>query len=77
MASTLEQITEAARALPVIDRARLADELVQSLEGESFTEIDKLWTEEAKRRRDEVRSGAVKTVPGPDALRRVREVVPE
>lgn len=75
MTTTLEQITEAARALPVVDRARLADDLVQSLDSESLTEIDKLWLDEAKRRRDEVREGIVKTVPGIEALRRVREMI--
>lgn len=75
MATILEQITEAARALPVVDRARLADDLVQSLDGESLTEIDILWLDEAKRRRDEVRAGVVETVPGPEALRRVREMI--
>ncbi len=75
MATILEQITEAARALPVVDRARLADDLVQSLDGESLTEIDKLWLDEAKRRRDEVRDGIVETVPGIEALRRVREMI--
>jgi len=75
MATTLEQITEAARALPVVDRARLADDLVQSLDGESLTEIDRLWFDEAKRRRDEVRDGIVETVPGIEALRRVRKMI--
>lgn len=75
MVTTLEQITEAARALPVVDRARLADDLVQSLDGESFTEIDRLWFDEAKRRRDEVREAIVETVPGIEALRRVREMI--
>ena len=75
METTLEHIAEAARALPQVDRARLADDLVKSLDGEGLTEIDRLWLTEAKRRRDEVRNGLVKTVPGDEALRHVRELV--
>ena len=75
MENTLEQITEAARTLPGVDRARLADVLVHSLDDETLTEIDRLWLDEAKRRRDEVRAGLVDTVPGAEALRRVREMV--
>ena len=59
--------------LPGESRARLADLLVESLDTEALTEIDRLWLSEAKRRRDEVRSGKVKTIPGDEALRSVRD----
>jgi hypothetical protein len=36
---------------------------------------DKLWLTEAKRRRDEVRSGKVKTIPGDEAIAKVRKAV--
>ncbi|MBM4265531.1 MAG: addiction module protein [Deltaproteobacteria bacterium] len=41
----------------------------------SLGPIDRLWASEAKRRRDEVRSGRVKTISGVQARRRVRGVV--
>ncbi len=37
--------------------------------------IRQLWTSEARTRRDEVRSGAVETIPGEEALERVRNSV--
>ena len=70
---TLEQIAESAMRLPSGDRAKLADQLVNSLDESAYNEIDRMWGEVAIRRRDEVRDGKVKTIPGPDALRSVRE----
>ena len=73
MSTTVEKLVEQAMALPSESRARLADLLVDSLNGEELGEIDRLWAAEAKRRRDEVRSGQVETIPGEEALRKVRE----
>ena len=75
MATTLERLAEQAMGLPSELRAQLADLLVESLDGEELGRIEQLWLDEAKRRRDEVRSGAVKTVPGEEALRKVRDSI--
>ena len=77
MATTLEQVTEQAMALPSESRAQLADLLIESLNGEDLGRIEQLWLAEAKQRRDEVRSGAVNTIPGEQALRTVRESLGE
>ena len=73
MSTTVEQLAKEAMSLPGESRARLADLLVESLDAETLTQIDRLWLSEAKRRRDEVRSGDVKTIPGDEALRSVRD----
>jgi len=73
MQPTVEQLVEQALALPSESRARLADLLVESLEGDDLGRIEHLWITEAKRRRDEARGGQVKTVTGEEALRRVRD----
>ena len=65
MPMTTDQIAKEALAL-------LADRLVESLDAAEANRIDKLWAAEAKRRRDEVRQGLVQTIPGDDALARVR-----
>jgi hypothetical protein len=75
MASTLEQLVEQAMTLPSESRARLADLLVESLEGADLGRIEQLWITEAKRRRDEVRAGTVDTVDGEEALRQVRDSI--
>jgi putative addiction module component (TIGR02574 family) len=75
MPLTLEQITEEAIKLPPASRALLADKLVQSLESEEPDEIQRLWSAEAIRRRDEIRSGQVKPIPGDQVIDEVRRLV--
>ena len=75
MATTVEELVEQAMKLPSESRAQLADLLVESLEGDDLGLIERLWTTEAKRRRDEVRAEKVETVPGEEALRQVRDAV--
>src|SRR2546428_12730176 len=70
MSLTLEQITEEAMQLPATSRALLADKLVESLESEDLDEIQRLWSAEAIRRRDEVRSGQVRPVSGRESWKR-------
>ena len=72
MPMTIEQIAEEALALPSEQRALLADRLVESLDASEVSRLDDLWATEAKRRRDEVRQGRVQTIPGDEALARVR-----
>jgi hypothetical protein len=73
MIPTIEQLVEQALALPSESRARLADLLVESLEGDDLGRIEQLWITEAKRRRNEVREGKIRTIEGEKALRRVRD----
>ena len=73
MSTIIEQLAEQAMNLPGESRARLADLLVESLGADALTEIDQLWLSEAKRRRDEVRADKVRTIPGDEALRSVRD----
>lgn len=72
MSMTLEQLALEALSLPSEERALLADRLVESLDTATISRLDQLWTDEARRRRDEVRQGRVKTIPGPEALAQVR-----
>jgi hypothetical protein len=73
--ATVEQLIAEAMTLPSESRARLADLLVESLEGDDLGHIEQLWVTEAKRRRDEVRSGKVESIPGEKALRQVRDAI--
>ena len=75
MAVTLEELVELALGLPTEARARLADLLVESLDADELGPIDRLWLDEAKRRRDDVRSRRVQLVPGDEALRTVRDAL--
>ena len=73
MPTTVEKLIEQALTLPSESRAQLADLLVESLDADDLGRIDRLWTAEAKRRRDEVRDGQVETISGDEAPRSVRE----
>jgi putative addiction module component (TIGR02574 family) len=75
MSMTVEQIADAALSLPSEARALLADRLVESLDPAEDGYIQQLWAAEALRRRDDVRSGRVKTIPSEEALARVRRAV--
>jgi hypothetical protein len=72
---SFEKIAEQALSLPNDTRILLADRLVESLDPLSEDEFHSIWANEALRRRNEVRNGLVKTIPGDDALLHVREAV--
>ncbi len=74
MSLTIEQITQEALALPVNLRSELANCLFKSLPASQNETIEQLWISEACRRRDEIRSGRVKTIAGNEALKRVRRM---
>jgi len=61
--------------LPAASRAKLADRLVESLAEADADEIRQLWAAEAIRRRDEIRSGSIKPIPGEQVLAEVRRMV--
>jgi len=75
MPFTMEQLAEEAMRLPVASRALLVDALVESLDLGQPDELQRLWTAEAIRRRDEIRSGIVQPMPGGDVLAEVRRLV--
>ncbi len=75
MAISVEQLTKEALSLPNDARALLADRLVESLDPVDDQEILTLWSIEATRRRDEIRSGTTKPIPGAEALERVRSAL--
>jgi putative addiction module component (TIGR02574 family) len=75
MLLTLDQLTRKALELPAASRARLAEQLVESLAEADGGEIRDAWAAEAVRRRDELRSGAVQPTPGEQVLAEARRRV--
>jgi putative addiction module component (TIGR02574 family) len=75
MSIPVEKIAEVALSLPSDARALLADRLVESLDPLTDVDVRASWVTEALRRRDEVRSGKVKTIPADEALARVRSLL--
>jgi putative addiction module component (TIGR02574 family) len=74
MDAVIDKLTEQALALPSDARARLVDRLVESLDPSTGGKVQALWVAEATRRRDEVRSGAVKPVSREETRERMRRI---
>ena len=72
MTISVDELATKAMSLSGEARALLAEKLVESLDQELVQDI---WLAEAKRRRDEVRSGQVKPIPGIDAMKSVRKLL--
>ncbi len=75
MSLTVDQLAIEAMRLPAASRALPAEKIVESLDFAQTDEIQRLWADEAIRRRDEVRSGRVVPIPGDDVLAEARRVV--
>ena len=69
---TLADLEAEALKLPVTDRARLAETLVESLDALTDEENRRLWTEEARRRDAELDADPSRGRPAEDVFRDAR-----
>ncbi len=69
---TIDELRREALELDLPSRARLARELLSSLDDLSEAEVEQLWLQEAVRRHDEVAAGAVETIALDEALASAR-----
>jgi hypothetical protein len=69
---TIDELRTAALLLPPSDRAKLASELLESLDELDEAEIEQLWIEEALRRDTELDAGTARSVPAADVFASVR-----
>ena len=76
MTTLVEELSQKARALGPEDRARLAEDLLASLEDgpESSAEVEAAWEHEILRRVEEVKSGTAKLVPAEDVYAETRRI---
>ncbi|MBN3895900.1 MAG: addiction module protein [Nostoc sp. NOS(2021)] len=72
---SIEQLIQEVLSLPSESRAFLAEKLLESLEFDIDPMVEAGWMTEAKRRRDEIRSGAVEPIPGDEALAQSRRLL--
>lgn len=72
MTITIDELTTKAMELSGESRALLAEKLVESLDQEM---VNKLWLTEVKKRRDEVREGRVKPIPGTKVMEDVKKLI--
>ncbi len=68
----IKKLIEEALSLPVEERAMMADSLLRSLNVPDAN-TDAKWTEVAKKRLRELRSGKVKPIPGEEVFSEVNK----
>jgi putative addiction module component (TIGR02574 family) len=66
----VRELIDQARALPVEERAIVVDYLLRSLNPPE-SRIDEKWALVARKRLEDIRSGAVKTIPGEDVFAKI------
>jgi putative addiction module component (TIGR02574 family) len=69
---TADELKSEALRLAPQARAKLARELLHSLDDLSEAEVEQLWLEEAARRESELDSGTVQAVPADEVLARLK-----
>ncbi len=68
----VSEVLEKALALSTQDRGLIIDRLIKSLDDEPTEEgVDTAWSDEIKRRVEEIQCGAVKMIPGEEVDRRL------
>jgi putative addiction module component (TIGR02574 family) len=70
--TTLKNLAETVVQLPLKQRAYLTERLLDSLEE---SELEQQWITEAKRRREEIRTGEVKPIPAEEVYERVERLL--
>ena len=72
MSPQASELVERALALSVHDRGAIIDRLVESLdEGPADEGVEAAWSEEIKRRVEEIESGKAEMIPGEEVDRRL------
>src|SRR3989442_15716485 len=72
VADSVRKIEAEALKLPAKERARVAERLLASLEGEADPESQRLWLEEAEQRLDELFGGKAKGIPAERVFKKAR-----
>jgi putative addiction module component (TIGR02574 family) len=74
----VSEVLEKALALSPEDRGLIIDRLIESLDNEPAEEgVEAAWSDEIKRRVEEIQSGKVEMIPGEQVLRELAEEFPD
>lgn len=75
MPTLVEELSARAKTLSAEDRARLAEELLESLDQEPESEVEAAWDRELERRVAEVESGTVELVSSEEVHAEARRLL--
>ncbi len=75
MPTLFEELSARAKTLSAEDRARLAEELLESLDQEPESEVEAAWDREIERRVAEVESGTVKLISADEVHAEARRLI--
>lgn len=75
MSTLVEELSARAKTLSAEDRARLVEELLDSLQGESDPEAESAWDREIERRVAEIESGTAKLVSAEEVHAEARRLI--
>ena len=75
MSTLVEELSARAKTLSAEDRARLVEELLDSLQGGFDTEAESAWDREIERRVAEIESGAVKLISAEEVHAEARRLI--
>ncbi len=75
MSTLVDELSARAKALSAEDRARLAEELLESLQGETDADAEAAWDREIDRRVAEIESGAARLVPADEVHAEARRLI--
>ena len=72
MSTVLAELKQKAAQLSENERAELALQLIESLDGESDTGVNEAWKSEVARRIGQIDRGEVQLIPGDEVFARLR-----
>lgn len=75
MSSLVDELSARAKTLSAEDRARLAEELLESLQGEADADAEAAWDLEIERRVAEIESGAARLIPAEEVHAEARRLI--
>jgi putative addiction module component (TIGR02574 family) len=74
MSTSVEELAAKAQELSPEDRARLAENLLASLQDEPQSEVEAAWDREIERRVEQVRAGTAHLIPAEDVHADARQI---
>lgn len=75
MSAIFDELSNVALSLSPVERARLADLMIESLDAAPLTDIDHAWITLAQRRADEIRAGIATTYSAEEVLSAARRSI--